>query len=318
MQRSLSMNNHDVKFKYQLQVASSQINGEMFSFEGIKTVVGKHCKAQTQLFFNHIIENEENFVSFCSDDGSEQKISTPNDFYRFRDILHAQIRTWTSFCDENSIFTFENGDDLNVREAFNLLSPRHPELQNFALAFKLIEDLSSATKSFAYIVQENIFVGLGNLCEQKIQENENLKWFDLLKFAQLMTTLGLVFKSFFIEMDNEERIIIFSSALIRLSKYELQNRDPCSFTHFKSSLTTSLKFLRENENVTSQEFFLKSTLAVLENIKWQMKTKAKILTVGDTQRMYEIFAQGCTLKGVDGPFGHIVKIVCVPSVPYIE
>lgn len=73
--KATSMNSHDCRGNYQMQVASSEVLHEMF--KGLKTVIGKHTKAMSQPFINRVFENPDNIVGYCSDASMEQKLVIP-------------------------------------------------------------------------------------------------------------------------------------------------------------------------------------------------------------------------------------------------
>lgn len=321
MVKVTSMNNHDCRENYQLQTALSQISNEMFQFEGLKTVIGKHSKSMTQPFLNRVLEVPDNIVGYCSDDGSEQKLVLPAGYYRFHDFLHLQMNMWNCFSEEYLRFTFNDGEELNVREAYYLLLLNHPELVVFERAIvlqKAMKNLSECTKVLAFFVQEDVFFELTRFCERKLlDEDANVRWIDILRFAELMTTIGILFKSFFIEIERVERMELISSALVRVLKFKIKNASVQTFDNFKNTLVESLKFLRENDIGNGTEFFMKTTLCVLETLKWQIK-KASLLNIGNVQRMYQIFSGGCTFDDLDGPFVRIKHMMCSPSVPIVE
>lgn len=316
-----SMNNHDCQPNFQMQIVSKQISDDMFQLKGLKTVIGKHSRSMTQPFINRVLAISGNVVGYCSDDGPEQKLLMPADYYRFHDFLHLQINMWQCFCEEHLYFSFNDGDELNARDAYQLLLPEHPELAVFERVIvmqKSMKKLSDHTKGFAFFVQENVFFELTRFCERKLRDDDaSVRWVDLLRFAELMTTIGVLFKAFFIEMVKEERMEIIASSLIRFLKFEIKNASLQTFNNFKSTLVQSLKFLRENEVGNGTEFFLKTTLFVLETLKWQIK-KAGLLNIGSVQRINEIFLGGCTFDDLESVYGRIKRIMCAPSAAVIE
>lgn len=276
--------------------------------------MGKGVAANTQPFVDQILQREDNIIGFCSDDGAEQLLALPENFYRFRDFYHTQSNIWKCFSAADTLFNFEGGRLLNARVSFDLLCLDFPELIQFTPSFKAPDELSISTKTFAYFTQENTFKRLFDLCERKLAENDaNNRWEDILIFAQLMTSLGLLFKSFFMELNNDDRINLFSSTLIRMKKYELKNKDQRTFCLYKMSLQQSIKFLRENYLDGRSDLLLKTTLLIQEGFKYQCKVKNKILGIGGGQRIYQILSHGCIILNPDSVFGRPQRIYCAPS-----
>lgn len=290
----------------------------IFKIEGVCTSIGVVKKAQIQPFMDNIFQRAEGVIGYCSDDGSEQKIIIPEGYLRLWDIIHTQTNIWQSLVDvDESNFSYDGGRLMNAKAAFMVLSRDHQELQDFERIFRMTKELVSRSKAFAFFVENNLFGMLSALCERKLREdNARVEWEEILKFAQLLKSLGIIFKIGFMDIPLNTRILIFASTLVRFMRYDFKNKASRSIALYIISLSHAITYMRQHEFEPHTNLYVKFSFLFLEGLKYQMK-KAKINGLGQIQRFYNILAQGAFIRNLDSPYGFFNRVVCVPSEPII-
>lgn len=303
----------------QLQIAVNSASRNVFSVEGVLSSFGKNVKADTQPFMNLIFDRGVNVVGICSDFSYEQKIVTPEHFIRFWDSIHTTTNIWQNIiCKHDAFFSFNGGRILNAHRAhLVLIRTHHDELADFERIFRPISDLANRTKAFVFFVRSNLPVRLVALCEAKLlEEGASEEWEDLLRFSQLIVTLGIILKISFLNTPLNERKFVYASCLIRVLKYDFKNATEQNALLYTSSLSNSILFMRRHELEPHTDIFFKSSLYILESIKYQLK-KSRIVDIGVAQRFYALLAQGATILNLDSPFGFMKRVICTPSEPLI-
>lgn len=289
-----------------------------FKIEGVLSSMGSIVRPLTQPLMDRVLDNAEGIVGFCSDFGSEQRLIIPDNHFRFWDLYHTQSNIWQSLIDkDDAYFRFNGGRLLNARISNAILSRNHEELGAFSRMFRPINSLPSRMKCMTFFVLNDLASQLAQLCEEKIlAENAHEGWEDMLRFSQLMISLGIIFKTGFMEIPMNERIALYSSTIIRVKQFNFKNKVASQAALYTKSLFTSIIYMRHHDHGPHTGVFFKSALTVLEGLKYQMK-KAGIIQIGHVQRMYEILSQGAVILNLDSPYGFLNRVVCAPSEPII-
>lgn len=280
--------------------------------------MGSIVRTLTQPLMDRVLQDAEGVVGFCSDSGPEQKLVTPEGYFRFWDLHHTQTNIWQSLIEkDHAYFRFNGGRLMNAHVSHALLLINLQELTAFSRLFRPLCTLPNRAKCMSFFVLNNLPTQLSRLCEEKIlEENAHEGWEDILRFSQLMITLEILFKTGFMEMPLNERISLYSSTLIRIKQFDFKNKAALQAALYINSLSTSILYMRHHDHGPHTGVLFKSALHVLEGLKFQMK-KAGIIQIGEVQRMYEILAQRAVILNLDSPFGFFNRVVCVPSEPVI-
>lgn len=314
------MNNFDLDDDYQLQVFATIFENCTFIIDKLKFYRGKANKSNIQELHEAV-----NFgvyaVGAVTDAGNEQLVRLPRQFFRFICSIHTTFNAQSYLLKRReAFFSFNGGRELMVIPSYLHLKRLHAELLNpFQVIFRRASNLERTWIQFVFCVRENLFLRLFYLCEVRMRamDEDFNDWEAIYQYLRLMLILQLLYKSTFIEMPNVERINILCSCVIRLEKFKFWNENLHILSRIKSSLRFAITMLLAHPPARGTDVLLKTTLAILEGLKWRMD-KDGITTVASAREFFNFLSRGVFFHNFESPYAFFERLTCLPSIALIE
>lgn len=305
------VNNFDIA-KHQFQV-NSTITPNGFRIEKIRLTRGKFNRPRVIELVEGSLIPGVNYLAHLSDFGNEQRILLPEYLLQLYCQLHSYLNIHTHLTDiEGGNFTF-NGRRFNAALAFNRLNRDH-DLGFFESLFRS-GDLADFWKVFNFNIRQNKFQILLELSEQNMAEHEDFE--ALFYYAKLMLILQFNYIANFRQLTNHQLIDVLSSVVVRLEMFTFVDIAVRPLDRLKLTLRNVIKILRENPHLHGAIVWWISTLSVLETLHYQIDL-AKLDTVEEYRRFFELISGGAYFPHFHGPFGMFNDVFCLPSVENIN